>query len=340
MDISENAPVLRIGVLSRRLGVSDHVLRAWERRYGLLRPVRTPGGFRLYSEADARRIREMQNHLEHGLSAAEAARAVLADESEQSRSAGGEPAGGGAMAGSAVASGAGSAVASGASSGLGAAELGAGERGAGELGAGELGAGELGRGLREALDGFDEPTAQAVLDRLFSDLSVTAVLRDIVLPYLAELGYRWERGQASIAQEHFASNLIRGRLAGLARGWGGGRGPLAVLACPPGERHDLALMIFGIALNRTGWRIDYLGADTPAEELTRTVQARRPDLLVLAAARPQTLEPLRVDLAGLARDVPLILAGAGATQGLAAAVRGRLLEGDPVTAAGMIGWPA
>ena len=317
MDISEDAPVLRIGVLSRRLGVSDHVLRAWERRYGLLRPVRTPGGFRLYSEADARRIREMQNHLEHGLSAAEAARAVLADESEPSRSAAA-----GAMAGSAVASGA--------SAGP----------GAGELGAGEVGADALGRGLREALDGFDEPTAQAVLDRLFSDLSVTAVLRDIVLPYLAELGYRWERGQASIAQEHFASNLIRGRLAGLARGWGGGRGPRAVLACPPGERHDLALMMFGIALNRTGWRIDYLGADTPAEELTRTVQARRPDLLVLAAARPQTLESLRVDLAGLARDVPLILAGAGATPGLAAAVGGRLLEGDPVTAAGMIGWPA
>src|ERR1700744_4833624 len=80
VDISEDAPVLRIGTLSRRLGVSDHVLRAWERRYGLLRPVRTPGGFRLYSEADARRVREMQNHLAQGLSAAEAARAVLAGE--------------------------------------------------------------------------------------------------------------------------------------------------------------------------------------------------------------------------------------------------------------------
>jgi MerR family transcriptional regulator, light-induced transcriptional regulator len=293
VDISEDAPVLRIGELSRRLGVSDHVLRAWERRYGLLRPVRTPGGFRLYSEADARRIREMQDHLAHGVSAAEAAHAVLAGE-------------GGGANGTAA----------------------------------EPSAGELGRVLREALDGFDEPAAQAVLDRLFSELSVTAVLRDTVLPYLAELGYRWERGQASIAQEHFASNLIRGRLAGLARGWGGGRGPRAMLACPSGERHDLALMMFGIALNRAGWRIDYLGADTPAEELTRTVQARRPDLLVLAATRPQTLEPLRADLAGLAREVPLVLAGAGATPGLAAAVGGRLLEGDPVTAAGMIGWPA
>src|SRR5215213_4087010 len=69
--------VLRIGELSRRLGVSDHVLRAWERRYGLLRPVRSAGGFRLYSAADLDRVRRMQAHLAQGLSAAEAARAAL-----------------------------------------------------------------------------------------------------------------------------------------------------------------------------------------------------------------------------------------------------------------------
>ena len=124
------------------------------------------------------------------------------------------------------------------------------------------------------MDAFDEPAAQAVLDRLVSDLSVPAVLRDIVLPFLAELGQRWVRGTASIAQEHFASNLIRGRLAGLARGWGDGHGPRALLACPPGEMHDMALMIFGIALNRAGWRIDYFGADTPVGELTCAVHAR------------------------------------------------------------------
>ena len=40
-------PLLRIGELSRRLGVSDHVLRAGENRYGLLQPVRSPGRPRL-----------------------------------------------------------------------------------------------------------------------------------------------------------------------------------------------------------------------------------------------------------------------------------------------------
>jgi methanogenic corrinoid protein MtbC1 len=200
-------------------------------------------------------------------------------------------------------------------------------------------ASELSGHLQQALDAFDEPAAQAVLDWLISDLSLTAVLRDVVVPYLTELGERWERGTASVAQEHFASNLIRGRLAGLARGWGNGHGPRAVLACPPGELHDLALMAFGIVLNRTGWRIDYLGTNTPVEELTRTVDARRPDLVVLAATRPETLEPLRPELAALARRAPLALAGAGATPQMARAVGARLMTGDPVTEAENVEWP-
>ncbi|HEY6030458.1 MAG TPA: MerR family transcriptional regulator, partial [Gaiellaceae bacterium] len=64
----------RIGELARRTGVSPDLLRAWERRYGLLEPVRTGGGFRVYSEEDEQRVRAMQAHLQRGLAAAEAAR--------------------------------------------------------------------------------------------------------------------------------------------------------------------------------------------------------------------------------------------------------------------------
>ena len=174
--------MLRIGELSRRVGVSDHVLRAWESRYGLLQPVRSAGGFRSYSEADAQRVRRMRAYLASGLSAAEAAQAVLGEDSEP-RTETARP---------------------------------------GHLPAT---AGELSGALRRALDAFDEPAAQTVLDRLISDLSLTTVFREVVLPYLAELGQRWEQGTASIAQEHFASNLIHGRLAGLARGWGTGVAP-------------------------------------------------------------------------------------------------------------------
>jgi MerR family transcriptional regulator, light-induced transcriptional regulator len=293
MDSASDRPLLRIGELSRRLGVSAHVLRAWESRYGLLRPVRSPGGFRLYSAADEERIRRMQAYLAEGLSAAEAAAAALdGDPGTQPR----EPAG--PAAGS-----------------------------------------EPFAGLRRALDAFDEPAAQAELDRLIAELSLPAVLREVILPYLADLGQRWQAGTASIAAEHFASNLIRGRLAGLARGWGSGHGPQALLACPPGELHDIPLMIFGIVLNRNGWRIGYLGASTPVGELARTAATSRPDLVVLAATVPQTLEQVRPELTSLAQRVPLALAGAGATPELASATGARLITGDPVTEAEQTRWP-
>ena len=100
----------------------------------------------------------------------------------------------------------------------------------------------------------------------------------------------WERGEISVAQEHFASNLLRGRLLGLARGWDRGAGPRAVLACPPGERHDLGLVIFGLALRELGWRITFLGADTPPDTVVETVRRLEPEALVLAVTDSARLD--------------------------------------------------
>jgi DNA-binding transcriptional MerR regulator len=294
VDPSDQPGVLRIGELSRRVGVSDHVLRAWETRYGLLSPVRSAGGFRLYSDSDERRVRRMQFHLAQGLSAAEAARTAIDEAQTRAES---------------------SSV----------------TRGFATSGRAELL--ELARALQLALDDLDEPAAHAVLDRLLSDFTLVTTLRDVMLPYLHELGERWERRDISIAQEHFASNVIRGRLAGLARGWGTGNGPRAIVACPPDELHDLPLLIFGIVLNRSGWRVDYFGASTPVEELVQEAGRSRPELVVVAATTTDRFTAIRTGLARLAAVAPLALAGDGATKRLADEIGARLLTGDPVTAA-------
>ena len=292
MEPRNQPGVVRIGELSRRVGVSDHVLRAWETRYGLLTPVRSPGGFRLYSDGDERRVRRMQFHLAQGLSAAEAARTAIAEAHTSAASI------------------------SDSFDGSEGREL-----------------DELGRALQRALDDFDEGAAQSVLDRLLSDFTLATTLRDVVVPYLHRLGERWEHGEITIAQEHFASNVIRGRLAGLARGWGDGHGPRAIVACPPDELHDLPLLIFGVVLNRNGWRVDYFGASTPVGELIRAAVRSRPELVVVAATTTERFAANLDDLARLAAVAPLALAGAGATQDLADAISARLFSGDPVTAA-------
>jgi DNA-binding transcriptional MerR regulator len=277
---------LRIGALSRRVGVSPELLRAWEQRYGLLQPIRSAGGFRLYSTADEARVRVMQRHLDAGVSAAQAARLALTEAAPEHTD--------------------------------------------------DVEPVELARvsiELVRALDRLDEPGAQASLDRLLATFTLQTVLRDVVLPYLHELGVRWERGEASVAQEHFASNLLRGRLFGLARGWGQGAGPRAVLACAPGELHDLPLIVFGLMLAARGWVITYLGPDTPLATIQETLGDLDARVVVISAMTKQRLRTAEPQLTELARQVPVALAGAGATESLARTTGALLLDGDPVTAA-------
>jgi len=292
---------LRIGELARRTGTSPELLRAWERRYGLLRPARSQGGYRLYSAADEVRIRRMRDHLARGVAAAEAARlAADAEAARQDTTIPGPAAPPPARAATPASP-----------PPLPAA-------------AGELAG---------ALDRFQEEQAHAVLDRLLAAYRAETVLRDVLIPYLHDLGERWARGEVSVAQEHFAANLLRGRLLGLARGWGQGHGPSALLACLPGEQHDLGLLAFGITLQRRGWRVIYLGQDTPIATVHDAIGRVTPDLVVLTGTIPERFSAHADAVADLARHATVALAGAGATAELAARTGARLLDADPVTAA-------
>lgn len=257
--MNESDGGLRIGELARRTGVSPDLLRAWEQRYGLLHPARSPGGFRLYSRDDEARVRRMTELIAEGMSAAEAAR--------QARTAP-EP-------------------------------------------SPQSPVNDIGRQLRAALDSFDDQAAHAALDRLLAAVSVEAALAEVLIPYLHDLGQRWAAGSASVAQEHFAASLIRGRLLGLARDWSAGMGPPALLACLPGEAHDLALVAFGVLLARRGWRVTFLGADTPFDALTSTVRTLSPALVVLHTVNPDRLDRHAGDIRGLADGTPVAMPAAG-----------------------------
>jgi MerR family transcriptional regulator, light-induced transcriptional regulator len=280
--------VLRIGELSKRSGVSPELLRAWERRYGLLRPVRSAGGLRLYTSADVERVRVMRQHLADGLAAAEAAALAM-------RAGVGDAATPMALDPEAVRD-----------------------------------------DLADALDRYDEPRAQAILDRLLAVATVDTLLSEVVLPYLHELGERWQRGDVSVAQEHFASSVVRGRLLGLARGWGLGLGPTAVLACLPGEQHDLGLIAFGLALRSRGWRIVYLGSDSPIETVEQVSRQLDPRLVVLAAASSERVEPVVTELRALAGRHRLALGGAAAEDDALEASGALALSGDPIAEAARV----
>ena len=194
--------------------------------------------------------------------------------------------------------------------------------------------------LRAALDRFDEVGANEVFDRLLAALSVETVLQDVLLPYLRILGDRWARGEASVAQEHFASALIRGRLLGLGRGWGAGSGPALVLACPPGEEHDLGLIMFGIVVSRRGWRVTYLGQDTPFATIEEAVAAVDPQLVVLAVSAGTDLTVNTDGIRRLAERVAVAVGGAGMTEAEGSVLGLTILAGDPVDVGRSLSLPA
>ena len=280
---TSGAKLLRIGELSRRVRVPVESLRAWERRYGLLAPSRTQGGFRLYGEDDVVRVLAMRANLDRGLSAAEAARLALAED----------------------------------------------VRGAATSPSPVVDASEL----VSALDRFDEVGAHEALDRLFATLTLDVVLRDALQPYLHDLGERWERGEVSVAQEHFASNLLRGRLTALARAWDRGGGPRALLACVEGERHDLPLVAFGLALRGRGWRIGYLGADTPVPSIVDAARELAPDAAVVSGTVAGVFDAVASRLREVVIHTPLYVAGAAADSSIARRAHATVLSGDVVAAA-------
>jgi len=283
LTMSTDSGPLRIGEFARRVGVNAELLRAWERRYGLLTPIRSPGGFRLYTAEDAERVAGMRRSLDAGLSAAEAARVAL----EDSRPTDG-------LLDDAAAR------------------------------------------LLARIRDYDEAGVQGVLDESFAAFGVEAVLGQVILPALARVGDDWAQGTLDISQEHFASNLIRGRLLALARLWGRGGGPLALLACAPGEQHDISLLAFGLVLRSHGWRILFLGADTPIATLMEAVKTTEPALAVVTSFDPALLEAEADALRRLARLVRLVLSGPGVSDPFCARLGVRRLDGNLVAAANEI----
>jgi len=270
---------LRIGELSKRVGVSPELLRAWETRYGLVDPERTPGGLRLYSKDDEQRVIEMRRQIAAGLSAAEAARVALR------------------------------ALATPVSM----------ER--------------LLSDLDSTLTALDEPAAQAALDRTFQSLDLESALARVILPYLHDVGERWAATDVGVEQEHFASNVIGGRLRTLARGWGEGDGDCALLACPPGEQHEVGLLCFGLLLHEAGWRIAYLGADTPPVDVATAIPELSPALVVFSAIIAQRFIDAADGIRALSAQTRVAIGGAGASKALAESLGAELLAKDMVAAA-------
>ncbi|HUQ44034.1 MAG TPA: MerR family transcriptional regulator, partial [Candidatus Limnocylindria bacterium] len=214
-----------------RAGVSVPVLRAWERRYGIVHPERTASGYRQFDEAAVERIKAMRALISQGWSPSAAAAAILAGTVAEQI----------------------------ASDQLAAVPMAA-------ISAGD--ADQLAARLVAAAAAMDPKALDRVLDDLFSKGSFEQVANDFLFPALRRLGEAWATGQINVAGEHLASSAVHRRL-GLALDAAASvedRSGSVLVGLPPGGRHELGALAFAVAARRAGLAVSYLGPDLPVED--------------------------------------------------------------------------
>ncbi|MBC2932713.1 B12-binding domain-containing protein [Nocardioides sp. zg-1228] len=193
--------------------------------------------------------------------------------------------------------------------------------------------------LWSAVETFDAEAAELAIARLLWDVPLSAAVTGVVLPFLGEVGDRWEAGTLSVAHEHFVSDMLRRKLTALTAvpptpvlQDASAAAPVVLLACPPGERHDMVLLCVALMLRERGVRARFLGADTPVPAIRTAARAAGADAVVLAARRPTTFTAHASALRRLAADHPVYAAGRGADAQTLEEIGARPLPADPVRA--------
>jgi methanogenic corrinoid protein MtbC1 len=151
------------------------------------------------------------------------------------------------------------------------------------------------------------------LQLLDGGLGIGEVLTKVIAPAQAEVGERWLRDEASVADEHAATAVaetVVSVITGIARP--PATGPHVVVACAEGEWHLLAARLLGETLRGAGCGVTFLGASMPAAHLARFLRSSAPDVLAVSSSTPLTLEGV-LSFVHVAHEVgiPVIAGGRG-----------------------------
>jgi DNA-binding transcriptional MerR regulator/methylmalonyl-CoA mutase cobalamin-binding subunit len=229
-----------------RTGVTVPVLRAWERRYGIVEPARTPGGYRLYDDGAIQRLRTMRRLVAEGWSPSSAAGAILA----------------GNVPPDALA-----------------------DTPAARDVSGAADPARLEERFVAAAAAMDGRAVEEVLDEMFATASFERVVDSHLAPALQALGAAWAEGQVTVAGEHLASNAVQRRLAAAFQAAGrlAAKERPVLVGMPPGARHELGAMMFAVAARRAGLPVLYLGADLPIDDWLTAAEATNARAAVVGA---------------------------------------------------------
>lgn len=268
-----------IRVVSRRTGLTAAVLRAWEKRYGVVTPGRSEGGQRLYSDDDVARLALLNRVVAEGRSISHVAGLSteelegLAQEDEAGRRSLGGP--GPLM---------------------------------------EVTANRVLDKAEQAVARMDPEGLERILKRGAMALPVPTVMDEVVVPLLAAIGRSWEFGRLGPAHEHLATVVVRRFLEWMLQTVDvGSGGPVLVAGTMAGERHELGGILAAIAGATEGWKATYLGPDLPATEIVSAARRLNADVVALSCVDPRNSDRMILETKkvreGLPPEVRMLLGG-------------------------------
>lgn len=287
-----------IRVVARRTGLSPDVIRAWERRYGAVSPSRTSTSRRLYSDEDVERLLLLAQVTAAGRRIGDVARlspAKLRAMVEEDREAASR---------------------------------------VGVSGPAASGATSAERHLAAALEAvrtLDAAALERVLGEAAMHLAAPLLIDGVLVPLMSIAGELWRSGELRPAHEHLLTAVVRSFLGSRGNGVASEPAPELVVATPTGQRHELGALIAAVAAAADGWRVTYLGADLPAEDIAAATLGRGARAVALSiifpADDPRMVPELRTLRARLGEKIALLVGGASARSyaGLLDAVDARVL---------------
>jgi len=278
-----------IKVVSQMTGLSVHVIRAWEKRYNVVEPDRTDTNRRLYSEEDIEKLRLLNDasNLGHNigsiahLSISEL-KEMLIKERDINPELKNDYAG---YAGNDVVT---------------LVE-------------------ELLSNCIESIKNYDAKKLESILLNASAKLTQPVLIEELLIPLVYKIGDMWHEGEIRVANEHLSSSVIRGFLFNLLESYSFGESaPVMVSATPRGQEHELGALIAGVVAASSGWKVIYLGANLPAEEVGAVVSHLKAKVVALSFVYPIDDPLLKKELKKLKQILPIgvsIIAGGRATSG-------------------------
>jgi MerR family transcriptional regulator, light-induced transcriptional regulator len=268
-------PLRKVAALT---GLTPDLIRAWEKRYQVVAPIRGARGARLYTAADITHLRLLARVVGVGRAIGDVAalhpaelEKLAAQSAPDGQGLGGRPA--------------------------------------------HSGREDFVARILERLERFDDAAVARLLGDAVVGLGASAFVHEVAVPLVDRLGARWAEGELSIGAEHLLTGRLRNLLAGLMQRRGPVGRPV-VLATPAGERHEIGLLLVALLALDAGVNVVHLGVDLPAEDIvaaTRHTQARVLGLSVVTDEnRAGAVQEIAAIQRALPADVELWLGGAAA----------------------------